>query len=119
MWNAHHEEALDLGFSTVELARLASGEDPDLDDASERALWRFGSELLKNRAVSDGAYSAALDAFGEESLLDIVGCLGSFTMSCYALTAFRVAIHPERGWPFPDLPAEELTADLFTEGEGA
>jgi len=107
MWNAHHQEALDLGFAPVELDALSRGEDPNLDADDERAFHDFATELLRGYGVSDETFARALAVFGESTLLEVVGCLGSFTLSCYALNSFRLPIRAERGWPFPDLPPTE------------
>lgn len=101
MWNAHYNEALEHGFTLDDLEQLARGDAPDFADGSEAALYAFAQESLIDNVVSDEVYADALEHFGEAGLLDIIGCLGSFTMSCLALNAFRVPINEELGWPFP------------------
>ncbi|MDT0144525.1 hypothetical protein [Microbacterium sp. PRC9] len=107
MWNAHSEEALRLGFTQDSLDRLARGEDPRFAHEDERIFHAFAVQTLAGRGVDDDTYSATVTLLGEEGLLDAIGCLGSFSLSCMALNAFQVAINPQLGWPFDDVTDDE------------
>jgi 4-carboxymuconolactone decarboxylase len=122
MWNAHYREALGLGFTEHALAQLGRGERPDFANQDETVFHAFAEQVLAGRGVDEETYAAALALLGEDGLLDALGCLGSFSLSSMALNAFQVAINPELGWPFTDVPARDvarITGAALQTGEPA
>ncbi|MFT4084176.1 MAG: hypothetical protein QM638_16490 [Nocardioides sp.] len=102
-WNAHIEEAIELGLPRECMDRLARRQEPGFIAEDERVFFAFARELVEEHFVSERTYAEALALFGEPALLDIVGCVGSFTISSWALNAFQVPIRDDLGEPFPDV----------------
>jgi 4-carboxymuconolactone decarboxylase len=52
--------------------------------------------------VSDETFAAALAEFGEAGLVDLIGCLGNFSMLAMLLNAFQVDLQDVPP-PYPDV----------------
>lgn len=102
-WNAHVDKAVDAGLAREALDRLARGEDPGFDDPEAEILHRFAVEVLGDHFVADETFAAALDAFGDQGVVDLIGCLGIFSMLAMLLNTFQVDLQPGRSAPFPDI----------------
>ena len=73
---------------------------PDFSDADEEAVYTFTTELHENHRVSDAAFSAVLDTFGEEATLELTALAGYYTIISMVLNTFEVAA-PEGAKPLP------------------
>jgi 4-carboxymuconolactone decarboxylase len=56
---------------------------PHAQDMS--TAFRFASELLATRAVSDATFATAHDAFGERGLVNVIVLIGAFNLRCAKL----------------------------------
>lgn len=102
-WNAHYQAAVAEGVPAESLDRMARGEDPAFEAADERIFYAFAHEMLAEHFVSDATYAEAIEAFGEDGVLDLIGCIGSFSMSAMMLNAVQLPLRPELGRPFPNV----------------
>ena len=102
-WNAHVEKAVEAGLDRAAVQRLARGEEPEFPDPDAALLHRFAAEVLETHFVSDDTFAAALAAFGEQGLVDLIGALGNFSMLAMLLNTFQVDLQPDREPPFPDV----------------
>jgi 4-carboxymuconolactone decarboxylase len=101
-WNAHVSKAIDAGVSEEALKALANLEEPAFGKADEQALYQFSKEILQDHFVSDETFAAALAQLGEQGLVDLIGCLGNFTMLAMLLNAFQVDLQVVPP-PYPDV----------------
>jgi 4-carboxymuconolactone decarboxylase len=101
-WNAHVGKAADLGVSGAALTALAAGRKPSFGAADEQVVYEFSTEILGDHFVSDDTFARALDSLGEQGLVDLVGCLGNFSMLAMLLNTFQVDLQPVSP-PFPDV----------------
>lgn len=101
-WWAHFEDAIAAGVSRESLERLARGEDPQFPNADEDVAYRFASTLLEVHVVDDDLFAETKEVLGIEGLVDLLGCLGSFSMSAWGLNVFKLGIDDGTPWPFPD-----------------
>jgi 4-carboxymuconolactone decarboxylase len=101
-WNAHVGKAVDAGVSRESLEALAQGHEPEFANRDEQILYRFSTELLDTHFVGDETFKLALDEFGEQGLVDLIGSLGNFSMLAMLLNAFQVDLQPVDP-PFPDV----------------
>ncbi|WP_411151639.1 carboxymuconolactone decarboxylase family protein [Streptomyces sp. A30] len=99
-WNTHIQQAVEEGVPADCLDRLARGEDPDFKAEDERVFHAFAHEMLYDHFVTDETYAAALSLFDEEGVLDLIGCIGSFSMSAMMLYTFQVRLRPRPPRPF-------------------
>ncbi len=102
-WNAHHQKAISAGVSASSLAELADGKVPDFAHPDEQLLYAFASQLLGDHFVDQPTFDAALAEWGEAGLVDLIGCLGNFSMLAMLLNAFQVDLKPGDPEPFPDV----------------
>jgi 4-carboxymuconolactone decarboxylase len=101
-WNAHVTKAIDAGVSPEALTALANLEEPAFGKADEQAAYQFSKEILRDHFVSDETFAAALAELGERGLVDLIGCLGNFSMLAMLLNAFQVDLQDVPP-PYPDV----------------
>ncbi|MBR7833904.1 hypothetical protein KDL01_11540 [Actinospica durhamensis] len=89
-WHAHVGKGREAGLDGDALERLGRGEEPGFPRADEQAVHEFAVRLLHHHAVDDALYAQALGHLGEHALVDLVGCLGTFTALAMLLNAFEV-----------------------------
>ena len=63
------------------------------------------------RTVDTETFSAALAEWGEAGLVDIIGCLGNFSMLAMLLNTFQVDLKPGDPEPFPDVRGFSITPE--------
>lgn len=90
-WYAHERLALEAGLETAIVAAIAAGRRPPNMQADEAVLYDFCNELLKEGRVSDEAFAAAIEAFGERGVVDLTGTLGYYSLVSLVL---NVDEHP-------------------------
>lgn len=79
-WLMHAPLALKAGVSEATLAALHAGARPRQLPADEEAALDFTSELLRTNGVSEAAYEAAMQRFGEQGVVELTGLVGYFVM---------------------------------------
>ncbi|HEX7626643.1 MAG TPA: carboxymuconolactone decarboxylase family protein [Gaiellaceae bacterium] len=93
-WHAHQKLALAAGVEPAVIEAIAAGQPPAALSGEERAVYDFVSELLDAGEVSDGSFAAALEAFGERGVLDLIGVAGYYTLLAFVLNVDRCPIPP-------------------------
>jgi 4-carboxymuconolactone decarboxylase len=58
-------------------------------------------ELLDTKQVSDATYKAALEKFGENGIMDLIGCAGYYTLVAMVLNVDRTPIPGDGKPPLP------------------
>ena len=53
----------------------------------ETALYDFCTQMYHDKNVSDAAFKAALDTFGERGVMDLIGVIGYYDIASMALIA--------------------------------
>jgi len=79
-WQAHHRSALQAGLSAAVCDAIAAGRRPVSMQKDEEAVYNFVSELLNTKQVSDTAFAAAKNAFGEKGVVDIIAVTGWYSI---------------------------------------
>jgi len=100
VWWAHKRIALDAGLDATLIDAIASGAPAPDQPADVAAVYGFCSELLQTRQVSDAAYAALVEQFGEAGVVDVMG-----TMSYYTLVSMSLNVDQ---YPLPDGVEAEL-----------
>ncbi len=101
-WIAHHPLALKAGLAPAVAADLVQGKRPTGMKDDEEIIYQFLKELHETKAVSDPAFKAMLDKFGERGVIDLIGLTGYYTMLAMVL---NVAQQPLPGGVPPPLSA--------------
>jgi 4-carboxymuconolactone decarboxylase len=99
-WYAHKRLALQAGLSPAVVDAIAQGRRPASMPPDEQALYDFETELLESKQVSDKAFSAAIAAFGERGVVDLLCNMGYYGLVSMTLNVDR--------YPLPNGAAPEL-----------
>jgi 4-carboxymuconolactone decarboxylase len=101
-WYAHEPMALKAGVSTKTIRDLKAGRLPKSAPKDERAIYDFVQELYKTRRVSERTYKKVRTFLSDESLVELVGILGYYTLISMTLNVFQMLPSPEDDLPFPE-----------------
>ena len=99
-WYAHRRAAEQAGLSKEIIEAIRTGKRPTGMSADEETLYNFSSELLRTSQVSDATYAAAIKAFGERRVVNVIGLMGWYSLVSMALNVDR--------YPLPDGVKPEL-----------
>lgn len=102
-WNAHLDKAISAGLDPAVPKALAARQIPDFKADDERVFYEFSMQMLEKHFVSDETFAAALALFGRNGVVDIIGCLGNFSMLSFCLNAMQVDLDPTKTPPFADV----------------
>lgn len=89
-WAHHVALSLKEGVEQDIIDAIDRGEEVVSASPTDRAALRVCTEMLEKRRVSDEAYRAAIDAFGESGLADIVVTMGFYSMTSMTLNTFEI-----------------------------
>jgi 4-carboxymuconolactone decarboxylase len=106
-WLAHVDKAIAAGLPPSVIKAVAENRAPEFQATDEKALYEFCKEILEVHFVSDQSYAAAQKAFGNNGVVDIIGCLGVFSMMSMCVNAFQVDLDPTKEPPFADIRNHE------------
>ncbi len=88
------DRASDFEWFAHERAALEAGATPEAVPAETRAALVALAELLRDGALGDAGYRAALGALGAERLAELVWLQGYYAMLATALATFRPPLPP-------------------------
>ena len=94
-WYAHRRLALDAGVKPEIADAIAEGKRPASLAADEAAVYDFAHQLLHTGQVSDAAFAAVKERFGEQGVIDLIGAVGYYTIVSFVLNVDRVPLPPE------------------------
>lgn len=103
-WHAHHAIAMKAGLPPAIADAIARGERPADMDADQRVVYDFASELHRERSVSDTAYAAVVERFGEQGVVDLVAACGYYVAVAMTLNVARVPLPDGTPPPLRPLP---------------
>jgi 4-carboxymuconolactone decarboxylase len=88
-WYAHKPLALEAGLNPAIADAIAEGRKPAGMKADEEAVYNFCTELLNTKQVSDATFQAAVKAFGERGVVDLIGATGYYQLVSALLNVDR------------------------------
>jgi 4-carboxymuconolactone decarboxylase len=91
-WHAHSQLAAKAGVEAATIAAIAQGKRPLGMKDDEIRVYDFCKELHEEKSVSDAAYKAVLDRFGERGVVDLVGVAGYYTLVSMVLNVDRAPL---------------------------
>ena len=103
-WRAHYPLAIKGGLDRQIIVDLAAGNRPKNMKDDETALYDFCTEMYRDKDVSDKSFTAALAAFGERGIMDLIGIIGYYDLVSMALIVQRTT-----GTPGDEAPLVSLT----------
>jgi 4-carboxymuconolactone decarboxylase len=104
-WAIHAPIAQKAGVAASTVEAIAQGRQPPDLAEDEAALYAFCSELHQHRGVSDPTWARALDLFGEQGVVDLIGINGYYTLLSMVMNASRTPAPPSVVAPLPHLSA--------------
>ena len=99
-WYAHRQLAAKAGLNQSIIDAIANGKRPASMQPDEEAIYNFGNELLNTKQVSDAAFKAVVDKFGERGAVDLTGVMGYYCFVSMMLNIDR--------YPLPEGAKNEL-----------
>lgn len=99
-WYAHKRLALQAGLNPAIVDAIAQGKAPANLSRDEQALYDFHTELMDNGQVGDATFRAAIAAFGERGVVDLLCNMGYYALVSMTLNVDR--------YPLPDGAKPEL-----------
>ncbi|HEY2231227.1 MAG TPA: carboxymuconolactone decarboxylase [Xanthobacteraceae bacterium] len=103
-WRAHYPLAIKGGLDRQILVDLGAGNTPQGMKDDELALYDFCSQMYRDRNVSDAAFKAAVDKFGERGIMDLIGIIGY-----YDLVSMALIVQNNNGKPGDEPPLSPMT----------
>ncbi len=101
-WMAHRKMGLEAGLDPAKAETLAEGKRPQAMSAEETAVYEFATELLRTGEVSDAAFAAVKERWGERGVVDLIITVGYYTTVSMILNVHRHPI-PADAKPLPPL----------------
>ena len=103
-WNAHQPLALKAGLRPEAVEAIALGRRPAGMAEDEEIVYDFCTELMQNQSVSDATYRRAVEKFGEQGVIDMIGVSGYYTMLAMILNVARTPLPPGKTPPLSPFP---------------
>lgn len=91
-WLTHYPIALKAGIDAAVADDLAQGRHPAGMKEDEAIVYQFLKELHETKTVSDATAKSALDKFGENGVIDLVGLTGYYTLLAMVLNVARMPL---------------------------
>ena len=101
-WYVHQPMALKAGLAGTIVSAVSKGRRPEAMSSDEAIVYEFATELLRLQNVSDPTYASALERFGEQGVVDMVGVAGYYSFLSMMMNTARTAV-PENS-DVPPLP---------------
>ena len=101
-WHIHHPIALWAGLRQEDAEALRIGQRPAFADADEALIYDFTTELYEAKRVSDPTYARAIERFGHQVTINLVGLLGYYALVAMTLNVFEMRAQGQTDLPFPE-----------------
>ena len=94
-WAIHEPIARDYGIGETVIAAIAARRRPEGLLPDESVVYEFCVQLHQRQRVDAATYAAALAAFGEHGVVDLMGINGYYTFLAMVMNAAQTAVpHP-------------------------
>lgn len=101
-WAIHEPIARQYGIPDEVVAAVAARRRPEGMAADEALVHDFCVQLHQRQRVDDETYAAALAAFGEHGVVDLMGINGYYTFLAMVMNAARTAVPASTAAPLPE-----------------
>ena len=91
-WYAHAPLALKAGLDPAIVAAIGAGQKPVNMKDDEAIVWEFTTQLRRDHGVDDPIYTKAVDKFGEQGVMDLIGVNGYYTAVSMTLNVAEVNV---------------------------
>ena len=91
-WDVHAPLARQAGLTESIVNAIKGGRRPPDMDRDETLLYDFFVELHESQTVSDETYDFAIEAFGEQGVVDLIGVIGYYTTLAMIMNVARTPL---------------------------
>lgn len=98
----HRELAHKTGISPLVTEALRDGRVPEFDNGEQQLCYRLAAGLLTKHRIDEQTYRAAINAWGETGVIELVNIIGYYTIVALTLNAFEIPLGAGMQDPFPD-----------------
>ena len=99
-WYAHAPLALKAGLDPSVVAAIGAGRKPENMKDDEAIVWEFTTQLRRDHGVNDAIYAKAVEKFGENGVMDLVGVNGYYDVVAMTLNVAHVSPPANAELPF-------------------
>ncbi len=107
-WSHHAPIAQGAGVPAEAIGAVGRGERAEFGDPRMAAVFAYAAELQRDRRVGDAAHAAALEALGEQGVVDLVAICGYYAFISMTINAFGVSDGVGPKLPEVGVPAAEM-----------
>ena len=86
---AHSRLARTAGLPDAIIDAVAEGRRPSPMSDDEQVVYDFCTEMFRDKAVSDAAFKAVVDRFGEQGVIDLIAASGYYSIVSMVLNVDR------------------------------
>jgi 4-carboxymuconolactone decarboxylase len=101
-WYIHYPIALQAGVSVADAETIRQGRRPEFADADDALIYDFANELYETKRVSDATYARAVERFGHQVVINLVGLLGYYALVAMTLNVFGMRAVGQQSLPFAE-----------------
>lgn len=91
---AHARLAQEAGLPDAVIEAIRTGEAPTLERKDLQVCYDVVTEHFRTNRLSDATYARAVETFGLQGLVDIIGTVGYYGMVSMTLNIFEVDVPP-------------------------
>ena len=99
IWRGHYRAAVRGGLDPKVGADIAAGKRPEGMKEDETILYNYATEMYRDKAVSDATFAAAVKAFGEKGLIDLIAAMAYYDMVAMTLITAKALAPKEDDVP--------------------
>jgi len=99
IWRGHYRAAVKGGLDPNVGADIAAGKRPTAMKEDETILYNYATEMYRDKAVSDATFAAAVKAFGEKGLIELVATMGYYDIVAMTLITAKAVAPKEADVP--------------------
>jgi 4-carboxymuconolactone decarboxylase len=102
-WDTHEPIALKVGISPETVKAIREGRKPASLTEDEQVVYDVTYELDATKDLSDVTYKRAVDRFGEQGVIDMVGIQGYYTFLAMIMNAAHTTVADPKTAPLEPL----------------
>jgi 4-carboxymuconolactone decarboxylase len=91
-WYAHKRDALKAGIDPAIIEAIARRREPGFPDPEAKLVHDYVKTLLATSRAPDAVHIAAVEAFGEQGVVELVGIVGYYSLVALTLNAFEIEL---------------------------
>jgi 4-carboxymuconolactone decarboxylase len=97
VWSAHAEAARGAGLSGEVITALRERRVPAFAQSDEAVAYETTVELCETRDLTQATYQRAIDAFGLDTVIELITAAGYYTIAAMMVKAFEIPVPEQQG----------------------